>query len=91
MFTFRFPSTYTGFIDQLLSGGESSAYLLRNFVFYIVPMLNPDGVCLGNYRTSLSGDDLNRQWRSPDQHLHPEIYAAKALLTRVNAEHEGVS
>ena len=26
----------------------------------IVPMLNPDGVFLGNYRTSYLGDDLNR-------------------------------
>jgi cytosolic carboxypeptidase protein 2/3 len=34
------------------------------FVFYIVPMLNPDGVIVGNYRTSYSGKDLNRQFQN---------------------------
>jgi len=28
-------------------------------------MLNPDGVISGNYRSSLSGLDLNRQWIDP--------------------------
>jgi len=26
-------------------------------------MMNPDGVIHGNYRTSLSGSDLNRRWK----------------------------
>ena len=43
-------------------------------------MLNPDGVINGNYRTSLSGDDLNRQWRCADKVKHPEIYASKNLI-----------
>ena len=33
----------------------------------IVPMLNPDGVILGNYRCSVVGVDLNRQWAEPSQ------------------------
>ena len=37
------------------------AKMLRKYiVFKIVPMLNPDGVVLGNYRTGLSGRDFNR-------------------------------
>ena len=49
-----------GLIDYLV-GNEKGAGLLRDrFVFKIVPMLNPDGVIVGNYRCSLSGYDLNR-------------------------------
>jgi murein tripeptide amidase MpaA len=49
-----------GIID-FLTGPEKSAKILRNtYVFKIVPMLNPDGVIVGNYRCSLSGLDLNR-------------------------------
>ena len=43
-------------------------------------MLNPDGVINGNYRTSLSGDDLNRQWKHPHQTKHPQIYHSKKLI-----------
>ncbi len=43
-------------------------------------MLNPDGVINGNYRTSLSGQDLNRQWKNPDKIHHSEIYYLKKLI-----------
>jgi murein tripeptide amidase MpaA len=49
-----------GFLEFML-GNEPAAKALRDhFVFKIVPMLNPDGVIVGNYRCSLSGLDLNR-------------------------------
>lgn len=43
-------------------------------------MLNPDGVIYGNYRCSLAGSDLNRQWMRPNRPTHPTIYYAKELL-----------
>lgn len=43
-------------------------------------MLNPDGVINGNYRTSLSGDDLNRQWCTPDPIKHPEVFHLRKLI-----------
>jgi len=49
-----------GVLEFLLSEAEGARYLRNNFVFKIVPMLNPDGVIIGNYRCSLSGQDLNR-------------------------------
>lgn len=49
-----------GVIDYLLSSDEGAKILRNRFVFKIVPMLNPDGVVVGNYRCSLSGFDLNR-------------------------------
>jgi murein tripeptide amidase MpaA len=44
-----------GLLDYLVSDEEGARYLRNNFVFKIVPMLNPDGVIIGNYRCSLSG------------------------------------
>jgi murein tripeptide amidase MpaA len=34
-------------------------------MFFIIPMINVDGVKYGNYRTNLNGVDLNRIWRNP--------------------------
>jgi len=61
-----------------LTGGSPDAKLLRdNFVFKLVPMLNPDGVINGSYRCGLAGVDLNRAWLDPSKKLHPTIFATK--------------
>jgi len=39
-----------GVIDYLTSETDEVRYLRNNFIFKIVPMLNPDGVINGNYR-----------------------------------------
>jgi murein tripeptide amidase MpaA len=49
-----------GIIDYLVSSDKGADTLRNRFVFKIVPMLNPDGVIIGNYRCSLSANDLNR-------------------------------
>lgn len=49
-----------GLIDYVLSDEQGARILREKFVFKIVPMLNPDGVIVGNYRCSLAGYDLNR-------------------------------
>jgi cytosolic carboxypeptidase protein 2/3 len=49
-----------GFLDFITGNSEIAKDLRRKIVFRIVPMTNPDGVICGNYRTSLSGNDLNR-------------------------------
>ncbi|XP_072288957.1 cytosolic carboxypeptidase 1 isoform X2 [Eucyclogobius newberryi] len=66
---------------EFLMGSSPLANSLREaYIFKIVPMLNPDGVVNGNHRCSLSGEDLNRQWQSPNPDLHPTIYHTKSLL-----------
>ena len=35
----------------------------------IIPMINPDGVILGNSRTGASGKDLNRQFKTKNKYL----------------------
>lgn len=52
-------------------------YLLNNFIFKIVPMINVDGVISGNFRCDLTGMDLNRNWKNPSSILHPQIYSIK--------------
>lgn len=51
-----------GALMFILSDIPLAQELRKNFVFKIVPMLNPDGVVQGNYRCSLLGCDLNRKW-----------------------------
>eukprot|EP00039_Didymoeca_costata_P024826 m.11606 g.11606 ORF g.11606 m.11606 type:complete len:462 (+) comp4488_c0_seq2:346-1731(+) len=73
-----------GLINFLLS--DEAANLRKEVIFKIVPMLNPDGVYVGNYRSSVSGYDLNRCWQFPKDWAHPTIVAVKGLLTRYSAD-----
>jgi murein tripeptide amidase MpaA len=69
-----------GLIQHLLSDTPEAKFLRSRLTFYLVPMLNVDGVINGNYRTNLLGTDLNRQWTAPDASLHPEVYRLKSLM-----------
>jgi hypothetical protein len=44
-------------------------------------MINTDGVIIGNYRTSMSGNDLNRRYMRPDFRIHPVVSAIKQLAS----------
>ena len=58
-----------GAIEFLTSSDPEAEILRKNYIFKIIPMLNPDGVINGNYRCSLAGCDLNRQWKTPSKVL----------------------
>jgi cytosolic carboxypeptidase protein 2/3 len=75
-----------GVIDFLLSDDKEAACLLDNFVFKLVPMLNPDGVIQGNYRCSFAGCDLNRKYTTPSKVLHPEIFFTKKIARKFAKE-----
>jgi murein tripeptide amidase MpaA len=66
-----------GLINFITSDHPEAVEIRSKFVIKIIPMLNPDGVIFGNYRSSLLGVDLNRRWKKPSKYLHPEIYYAK--------------
>jgi murein tripeptide amidase MpaA len=73
-----------GVIDTLLNPKNAEEEKLVNnlkdhFEFYIIPMLNVDGVINGNYRCSLAACDLNRKWLKPSKATHPAIYYTKKL------------
>jgi murein tripeptide amidase MpaA len=58
--------------------------IFDKYILKIVPMLNPDGVFVGNTRVSLAGVDLNRRWGSAvlDKSLHPEIFSLKEEMIK---------
>jgi len=69
-----------GVLLALTADNECAAALRNEFVFVVVPMVNPDGVINGNYRCSLAGCDLNRLWQAPPKHIAPPVYALKAMI-----------
>ena len=77
-----------GVIDYLVGPSIGARILRDTFVFKIIPMLNPDGVILGNTRCSLSGLDLNRQWQDPPKEQHPILFHTKELIQSTKRERD---
>nr|CCC90065.1 putative zinc carboxypeptidase [Trypanosoma congolense IL3000] len=77
------PSSHMmhGCIEFLLNQVDPRAEALRShFVFYIVPMINPDGVARGHTRMDTEGVNLNRTYRNPSKRRHPATYYIRGLL-----------
>jgi hypothetical protein len=55
-----------GMINFLISGDVNACGLRSYYVWHIVPMLNPDGVYLGNTRATSESRDPNRDWNDPN-------------------------
>lgn len=76
----------TGILEELTSDTEVSKLLRDNFVFYIFPIFNPDGVARGHYRVDTNGINLNRCYLNPSAKAHPPIYAVKSLIMYLHAQ-----
>ena len=65
-------------VEQLLTVAE----------IHVVPMLNPDGVIIGNSRVSLGGVDLNRRWGAGKMkpNFVPEVHTLKEYMTRYKSQ-----
>lgn len=74
-----------GVLEFLLGNHPIAKNLRENFVFKIIPMLNPDGVFLGNNRCNLIGQDLNRSWYIATEFSHPTIVAVKEMLKEIDS------
>lgn len=72
-----------GIIKFLLGRDKVAIQLKQEYVFLIIPMLNPDGVVMGNSRYSLGGYDLNRCWGNPSQKTQPIVFALKERLKKL--------
>lgn len=74
-----------GMIDYLTGPSSGAQVLRKNFIFKIVPMLNPDGVINGNTRVNLAGWDLNRKWSYPIEKLFPTVFHLKRQIANFQA------
>uniref|UniRef100_T1IZX3 Peptidase M14 domain-containing protein n=1 Tax=Strigamia maritima TaxID=126957 RepID=T1IZX3_STRMM len=84
------PSSWVmkGLID-LLTGDTTIAQTLREkFIFKLVPMLNPDGVIVGNNRYSLSGRDLNRTYKTLLKDAFPPTWHLRRMVRRMLEDYE---
>ena len=61
---------------------------MDNYVFKIIPMLNPDGVSRGYWRFDTYGVNLNRFWKEPTQDQHPTILGAKNQILIEHAQNK---
>jgi murein tripeptide amidase MpaA len=74
-------------ILRFLVGNSKEAKMLRqSYILKLIPMLNPDGVIYGNYRSSLLGVDLNRRWVNPSKILHPTIFYTKQIIKMLDID-----
>ena len=63
-----------GLIKFLLSKDKIACELRKRVIFKVIPMINADGVTVGNTRCSLIGRDVNRLFGHPNKQLSPEPY-----------------
>ena len=87
------PSSFLveSIIAFLLSDDQSAKILRTFFVFIIMPMMNPDGVILGNNRTGYRGTDFNRSWKSPNKETEPEVAYFKEYVENLVKEEKKIA
>mmetsp|Transcript_7385 Transcript_7385/g.7244 ORF Transcript_7385/g.7244 Transcript_7385/m.7244 type:complete len:528 (+) Transcript_7385:376-1959(+) len=77
-----------GFLYFIMSDDPRAISLRDNFVFKIIPMLNPDGVYRGYYRTDTRGINLNRFYTNPSLADHPTVFAVRELVMTYHRENK---
>ena len=65
------------FVEVLASENETAVKFREMYNVYVVPMMNPDGVDNGHWRTNSQGVDLNRDWQGFNQ---PETSAIRDFM-----------
>jgi murein tripeptide amidase MpaA len=70
----------SGFLKHFTSAEFDLNTCPKNLVIKIIPMMNVDGVFLGNYRTGVIGKDFNRKFNSGKEALFPEIEMVRRLV-----------
>ncbi|MBS9463171.1 hypothetical protein KIM67_12205 [Flagellimonas sp. 389] len=77
---------YQFFMETVLNESELSNKFLENYRVLAFPIVNPDGVDMGNWRHNGGGIDLNRDWSVYNQ---PETRNVAAFITKAAKESNG--
>jgi hypothetical protein len=73
-----------GLVERLLKDDDGAKTFLKQYVVYVLPMANKDGVARGMTRFNLMGKDLNRNWDAPaDPRVAPENASLERWLERM--------
>jgi murein tripeptide amidase MpaA len=51
-------------------------------------MLNPDGVIMGNTRTSFAGKDLNRKFTKNTEFIFPEVIGLRDYAHKLKSKYK---
>ena len=73
------------FIDALAADTREAAAFRDSTRVLVVPLMNPDGVLEGHWRSNANGVDINRDWGDFRQ---PETRAVRDMLTREIRDHQ---
>ena len=80
---FIMPSGVMVLCDKTVLPSFYILQLLRDtFIFKLVPMMNPDGVIVGNYRCSLAGRDLNRNYKTVFKDFYPPVWYTRNMIRK---------
>ena len=76
---------FQNFLSTILNDVELSENFLDRYHVLAFPILNPDGVDLGNWRHNAGGIDLNRDW---SKYKQPEIKQVVRFINKTLKENQ---
>ena len=74
------PAIFT--CEGLISWFVANGTALKEMIVNVVLLPNPDGIALGNYRTTATSVNLEVQWSAPYDSEVPEIVALRETIER---------
>lgn len=77
---------FQSFLQTILNDSDLSKAFLNKYHVLAFPIMNPDGVDLGNWRHNTGGVDTNRDWSVYEQ---PEIKQALKYITKFLKKNKG--
>lgn len=73
-------------IENIVADTPQARDMRRETIFYVVPMINPDGVTGGYSRSSSTGVNIEINWDRPDSLTMPEVKLLKKKILQLTSE-----